>query len=74
MITVILQILSAGLSIWASKEKTKYIDELTEIERLYREEENKPRNQQSDAVLDNLEFRLRQLGRNFAASVGKQNA
>lgn len=72
MFSLILSILSAGLSIWASKEKTKYIDQLTDIEKRYREESNKPRDLQSDAVLDNLEFELRQLARNFAASVGNK--
>lgn len=74
MFTALLTVLGAGLSLWASKEKHKYIDELTDIERKYREEQNKPASERSDAILDNLEFKLRQLARNFAASVGASNA
>lgn len=74
MFSALLAVLGAGLELWASKEKHKYIDQLTDLERRHREEENKPSDQRSDAVLDNLEFELRQLGRNFAAAVGKQNA
>jgi uncharacterized protein HemX len=74
MFNALLMVLGAGLSLWASKEKHKYIDELTDLERKYRAEENKPIAERNDAILDNLEFKLRQLARNFATSVGKPDA
>ena len=70
MFPIILQILSAALSIWASKEKTKYIDRLVELKTEYFREINKPEADRSDAVLDNLEFQLRTLALAFSAEVG----
>lgn len=72
MFTVILGILEAGLSLWQSKEKRKYIDQLLEIRTNYYAEINKPQSDRSDAVLDNLEFRLRLLGLAFSADVGSE--
>lgn len=74
MFGTLLTVLAAGLQIWASKEKTKYIDELTSLERQYREENNKPDNERNDARIDELEFKLRQLARNFAAAATRQDA
>lgn len=69
MITEILKLLGAGLSLWEHKEKNKYRDKLIELERLWREEKAKPREQQSDARLDNIEFEIMTLARAFAGSV-----
>lgn len=74
MVTVILSLLNTGLSLWLHKEKTKYIDEVREIEREYYAEINKPEDQRSDAVLDNLEWKLRSVARAFTAHVGEANA
>lgn len=54
----ILGIILAALKIWQSKDARKYIDEYIEIEKLYNTEMNKPDNQRSDAVMDQLEFRF----------------
>lgn len=67
----LLAIVGAVLQLWASKEKRKYIDEKMAIEKAYYEEQNKPAEQRSDAVLDSLEFRLRVLAVAIAADVGK---
>ncbi len=67
MFNALLTVLGAGLQIWASKEKRKYIDKLLKIKKEYREEESKPYENRSDAVLDNLEFELKLLGLAFAA-------
>lgn len=71
MITEIISLLGAGLSLWDHKEKNKYRDRLTELERKWREEISKPRAKQSDAVLDNIEFELVLLAKGFAGSVAE---
>lgn len=70
-VSSILAIIAAALSIWESKEKRKYQDEKLSIEKAYYEEQNKPPEIRSDAVLDNLEFRLRILASALAADIGK---
>lgn len=62
--------LSAGLQIWQSLEKRKYIDKLMKLRAEYREEYNKDLADRSDAVLDNLKFELCNLALAFSASVG----
>lgn len=69
----ILAIVEAGLSIWASKERTKYIDKLTKLKEQYHVEINKPDDLRDDAVITNLEFELRITGLAFSADVGKSN-
>jgi hypothetical protein len=73
MFESLLVVLGAGLQLWLSKEKTKYVDKLISLKKDYYEESNKPFDLRSDAVLDNLEFELRILGTAFAANVGKQD-
>lgn len=73
MFDKIADILAAGLSLWASKEKNKYIDRLIKLRKDYREEYNKPLSVRSDAVLDNLFFELCLLGDSFGASVRAAN-
>lgn len=74
MISSILGIVEAALSIWASKEKTKYIDELKELKLAYYEELNKPEGVRSDAVLDHLINRLRIITDSIAAGINSKNA
>jgi len=71
MIDAIFKILGAGLSIWESKEKRKYIDRMMSLQKSYYEEINKPFNQRDNAALDDIEFQLRTLGLAFASSAGK---
>lgn len=65
----ILGIVEAALSIWNSKLKHKYIDKVETLKRAYYAEMNKPREEQSDAVLDNLEFELRITAASLAADI-----
>lgn len=65
----ILGIVEAALSIWASKLRQKYIDKVETLKRAYYAEINKPREEQSDAVLDNLEFELRITSASLAADI-----
>jgi len=70
----LLRVLGAGLSIWDSKEKTKYIDKLSRLQKEYRDEVNKPIKDRSDAVLDNLRFELEVLGNAFSASIRESHS
>ena len=69
MFQELLKLLAAGLSLWEHKEKNKYRDKMISLERQWREETAKPRPEQSDARLDNIEFELRLLAKAFAGSV-----
>lgn len=73
MFEVLLKVLGAGLSIWASKEARKYIDQKIALEKAWYAEYNKPDSDRSDAVLDNIEFQLRTLCIAFAAEAGKSD-
>ncbi len=73
MFESILKVLGAGLTLWSDKEKSKYQDKYIKLKRAIYEEENKPANERSDAVLDNLAFELCLLGDSFSARVGEQN-
>lgn len=73
MVGAIIEIVSLALQLWVSKDKRKYVDALTKIEDKYREEESKPYMERDHAVLDNLEFELRQLIRNISADARKEN-
>jgi hypothetical protein len=70
VIELIFQSLSTGLSIWESKEKTKYIDKMLTLKRQWYEEYNKPTSNRSDARLDHIEYELRILVETFASKVG----
>lgn len=69
MVTAILGILDSVLHIWAKKLDRKYIDKLAELKRAWYEENNKPRDQQSDAILDNIKFELRIISSAIAADL-----
>lgn len=73
MFDLILRVLGAGLELWASKEKHKYIDEMISLKKAYYEEWNKPLDRRSDVVLDNINFKLRLLCDSFVASAGSKN-
>ncbi|TXG77620.1 hypothetical protein E6Q11_02505 [Candidatus Dojkabacteria bacterium] len=73
MVETVLKILEAGFSIWASKERNKYRDELISLKQEYYDEYNKPFEERDDGKLDRILFRLRCLGDSFATSVGNEN-
>jgi len=70
MFEVLAKALAAGLSLWESKEKRKYLDKLMELKSDWYEEYNKGPGYRSNAVLDNLELELRILAVAFSTSVG----
>jgi hypothetical protein len=67
----LLKAVELALELWVSKEKRKYIDEVAEIKRAYYEEDQKPRGERSNAVLDNLRIRLCIVSEQLAAEAGK---
>ncbi len=73
MVTAFLNVLYAGLQLWTSKEKTKYIDQLIELKEDYYAEYKKDPVYRSDARLDNLLFKMQLVGTGFAAAVGVEN-
>lgn len=73
MVESIFAILGAALSIWDSKEKTKYIDRLIYLKKKYRDEFNKPENIRDNAVIDNVRFEIKLLCDSAAARLDKAN-
>jgi hypothetical protein len=70
MFLALLETLSAGLTLWDHKEKTKYVDAVTELKRKWYEEYQKHKSIRDNAVLDNIELELRIVATAFAATVG----
>lgn len=62
--------LAAGLSLWESKEKRKYIDRLMELKRDWYAEFNKDPAVRSDAILDHLRRELCILSDAFSSHIG----
>ncbi len=73
MIDSLFAALAAGLTLWAAKEKTKYVDQLIQLKKDYYAEINKPLESRSDAVLDDITERVRILSSSFSAAVASQN-
>jgi hypothetical protein len=71
MFEALAKALEIGLQLWLNKEKTQYVDKLVSLRSQWHAEYNKPDDVRSDAVLDNLEFELRQLAFAFASSVAQ---
>lgn len=70
-VELVLQILATALSIWDSKEKTKYTDQLISLRAAYYAEWNKPIEERSDAILDNLKFEIKNLAVAFNMAAEK---
>lgn len=74
MIDSILKIIGAALSIWESKEKTKYADELKKLKTQYYEELKKEPIFRDSAVLDDVLLRLRILSDSVASAITGTNS
>lgn len=70
---LILNVLLAGLQLWSDKEATKYRDRAMKLKRKWYDEYNKPLNERSDAVLDNVMFELELLANGFTSRIGAEN-
>jgi hypothetical protein len=66
----LIKALEAGLSLWQSKEKRKYLDELISLKKEFYAERNKPREIRSNAILDDVRLRLRLLCDSVASAIG----
>lgn len=73
MVEVLFEVLSQGLKLWNSKESTKYLDEVLALKQSWLDEYNKPRNQRSNANLDDIELRLQLISKHFIDSFRKPN-
>lgn len=74
MIGSLIGVLEAGLSLWATKEKTKYQDKFIKLKMEWYAEINKPDNLIDDVKLADLEWELRVLADSFASQVGNSKA
>ena len=74
MIDALIKSLEAGLSLWASKEKRKYLDKVISLKRDFYEEYNKPDDDRSDAVMDNIRLQLRIVANGFSTSLKTENS
>lgn len=68
MVEVLFGVLLEGLKLWNSKESTKYLDEVLALKQSWLDEYNKPRNQRSNANLDDIELRLQLISKVFIES------
>lgn len=80
IVAAVIGSLELALTLWVSKDKRKYIDQLADLKRRYYDEENKPvvpppgnpnAALRSDAVLDVLRNELCILYASISADIGK---
>lgn len=74
MIEVLFGVLLQGLKLTNSKESTKYLDEVLELQQRYQDEYSKPRGSRSNANLDAIELRLELISKHFIASFGAKDS
>lgn len=73
MIESIITLLNTGLTLWATEEANKYLNEVISLKEAYTRESNKPRAEQSDDTLDTIRIRLLDIASGFASGVAKSN-
>lgn len=73
MATELITSLKFALSIWSSKEKTKYLDELLKLEDRWLNEFKKGRGKYSNASLDEFELELRKFSSRVFTAAGVPN-
>jgi|LakMenE18May11ns_1017448.scaffolds.fasta_scaffold9927949_3 hypothetical protein len=69
-----LGILKEGLTLWNSKESTKYLDRVIKLEKDYYEELSKPLDSRSDYKLDSIMHELTIISRSFVMFPGKNRS
>lgn len=74
MVEVLFEVLVQGLKLWNTKESTKYLDEVLQLQKDWLNEYNKPRSLRSNAVLDELEQQLHLISKHFVAAFGKPHS
>jgi hypothetical protein len=73
-LTLALSVLKEGLTLWNSKESTKYLDRLIKLEMEYYEELNKPLDARSDYKLDSIMLEFTVLAQSFVMYPGKNRS
>lgn len=73
MIESVLAIIGAALSIWESKERTKYQDELISLKNKFYDELKKDPSVRDSAVLDDVLNRLRVLCNSLSTAITGKN-
>jgi hypothetical protein len=73
MIAVLFGVLEQGLKLANTLESRKYLDRLIKLRSQWNEEINKPRANRNNALLDDIEFELRDLSKSFIDLNGKPN-
>ena len=68
----VLGLIGSALSIWESKERNKYVDEMIRLKKEYYEEINKP--QLDDAKLDSITRNITILCELCSAKIGATNS
>lgn len=64
-LTLILGILKEGLTLWNSKEASKYLDKVIKLEKEYYEHLSKPESKRSQRYLDKRLHELEIISENF---------
>jgi hypothetical protein len=65
---LIFGVLEQGLTLWNSKEATKFTEQLIKLKLRWHDEYNKPINIRSDVALDAIELHLSILCKSFIAA------
>jgi hypothetical protein len=73
MVDSVFKLLGAALSIWESKEKTKYQDEYLRLKKEWRDEMDQPDDYRSQLAIDRIERELRDLASSFSYSITGAN-
>lgn len=74
MIETLLSVFLQGLTLWNSKEKTKYVDKILSLKKQWYEEYEKPIGSRDDDLLTSIVSELRLLGQAWTAAVESETA
>ena len=69
---LILGVLKEGLTLWNSKESSKYIDKVIKLEKEYYEELSKPEDERSQLTLDQCLLDISIIAENFVKYARKE--
>lgn len=70
---LIFGVLEQGLTLWNSKEATKFTEQLIKLKLRWHDEYNKPLNIRSDVALDAIELHLTTLCESFISASKPKN-
>lgn len=70
----IFAVLEQGLTLWNSKEASKYTDQVLKLKERYYVEYNKPLNIRSDVAMDSICLHLQHLCESFVTAAQSKNS